>query len=206
MDVVNDVMTMRPVKGGLEIPPGGAVELKPGGLHIMFLEVSRPFNVGETVPVTLEFERAGSVEIAFPVHKAQGGGHDHHSGHSEDHGSLPDRDAIEQVLKATWDRPEAPLTVMPVVIESDHAIAGWMQEDRGGHALLRRSHGEWRVHLCTGDAVKDAAKLRQMGVPDVIAVSLAQKLGDAEMAMPPDHVAQLSSFDGTVMMDGHGKH
>lgn len=75
MEVVDDVMVMRPVEGGLEIPAGGSVELKPGGLHLMFLEVTEPFAEGDTVPVTLEFEKAGAVEVPLPVRSARGGGH-----------------------------------------------------------------------------------------------------------------------------------
>ena len=41
MEIVNDVMTMRPVEGGLEIPAGATVELKPGGTHLMFMAVTR---------------------------------------------------------------------------------------------------------------------------------------------------------------------
>ena len=76
MEVVDDIMTMRPVEGGLEIPAGETVELKPGGLHVMFMGVTEPFAEGDTVPVALEFEKAGSVEIAFPVRKATGS-HNH---------------------------------------------------------------------------------------------------------------------------------
>ncbi len=67
MEVVNDVMTMRPVEGGLEIPVGATVELKPGGMHLMFMAVTEPFKQGGQVPLTLEFERAGKVEITLPV-------------------------------------------------------------------------------------------------------------------------------------------
>jgi copper(I)-binding protein len=67
MEVTNDVMTMRPVEGGLEIPAGKTVELKPGGTHLMFMQVKEPFKKGGEVPVTLEFEKAGKVEIVFPV-------------------------------------------------------------------------------------------------------------------------------------------
>lgn len=77
MEVVNDVMVMRPVEGGLVIPAGAAVELKPGGLHLMFLQVSEPFRDGGTVTLELEFDRAGKVDVALPVRKA---GPDH-SGH-----------------------------------------------------------------------------------------------------------------------------
>lgn len=79
MEVVDDVMVMRPVDGGLDIPAGETVELKPGGLHLMFLEVTDPFREGGAVPVTLEFEKAGSVDVELPVRAARGGGggHDH---------------------------------------------------------------------------------------------------------------------------------
>ena len=77
MEIANDVMVMRPVDGGLEIPAGGTVELQPGGLHLMFMSPSEPFREGEAVPVTLEFEKAGSVEIALPVRPA-GGDHSAH--------------------------------------------------------------------------------------------------------------------------------
>jgi copper(I)-binding protein len=67
MEIVNDVMTMRPVEGGLEIPAGATVELKPGGAHLMFMAVSEPFRQGATVPVTLEFEKAGKVDLVLPI-------------------------------------------------------------------------------------------------------------------------------------------
>lgn len=72
MEVVDDVMTMRPVEGGLEIPPDATVKLEPGGFHLMFMAVSDPFDEGEIVPVTLEFEHAGTVEIELPVGSREG--------------------------------------------------------------------------------------------------------------------------------------
>lgn len=78
MKIENDVMVMRPVDGGLEIAPGATVELKPGGFHLMFMSVTEPFVEGGAVPVTLEFEKAGKVEVSLPV-QAKGG--DDHSGH-----------------------------------------------------------------------------------------------------------------------------
>ena len=70
MEIVNDVMTMRPIEGPLEIPAGGSVELEPGGTHLMFMHVSEPFKQGATVAITLEFEKAGKVAIALPVKKS----------------------------------------------------------------------------------------------------------------------------------------
>jgi len=72
MKMTDNVMTMRPVQGALEIPAGGTVELKQGGLHLMFMQVTTPFAEDATVPVTLEFQKAGKVTIDLPVRKASG--------------------------------------------------------------------------------------------------------------------------------------
>ncbi|GBD24586.1 hypothetical protein HRbin29_02268 [bacterium HR29] len=58
---------MQEMAHGLEIPPGGHVELKPGGYHIMLMDLERPLQEGETIEVTLRFERAGEITIAVPV-------------------------------------------------------------------------------------------------------------------------------------------
>jgi copper(I)-binding protein len=60
----NDVMKMRPVEGGyVEVPAGGDVELKPGGLHIMLIKLAEPLETGATIPLILSFEKSGDVEI-----------------------------------------------------------------------------------------------------------------------------------------------
>lgn len=73
MEVVDDVMVMRPVEGGLEIPASGTVTLAPGGLHLMFMRVEEPFAEGGEIPVTLTFEKAGDIEVALPVRSARAG-------------------------------------------------------------------------------------------------------------------------------------
>lgn len=64
----NDIMQMRPVEGGrIIIPAGETVELKRGGLHVMCIGKSGDFVVGGTVPVTLEFENAGPIEVTAAI-------------------------------------------------------------------------------------------------------------------------------------------
>lgn len=67
MAMDDGVMKMRPIPGGLEIPPGGSVELKPGGYHIMLMELKAQLNAGDEVPATLTFEKAGPVEVVLTV-------------------------------------------------------------------------------------------------------------------------------------------
>ena len=61
------VMKMRPVEGGLEIPPGETITLKPSGLHVMFVDLKHPLEAGKMVEATLKFEHAGAVEVEFQL-------------------------------------------------------------------------------------------------------------------------------------------
>ncbi|WP_316358371.1 copper chaperone PCu(A)C [Devosia sp.] len=67
MAMEGDVMKMRQLADGLEIPAGETVVLAPGGVHIMFMGLKQAFVEGETVAVTLTFEKSGSVEVLLPV-------------------------------------------------------------------------------------------------------------------------------------------
>jgi len=66
MSKEGNVMKMRQVKD-IAVPSGGFVELKPGGLHLMFMNIKAPLTSGETVPVKLKFVKAGEVEVRMPV-------------------------------------------------------------------------------------------------------------------------------------------
>ena len=75
MAMDGNVMKMRQVKD-IAVPSGGAVELKPGGLHLMFMNIKAPLTAGETVPVKLKFAKAGEVEVKMPVNAmGTGAGH-----------------------------------------------------------------------------------------------------------------------------------
>ena len=67
MAMNNGVMTMRGLPDGLELKPGAKLELKPGGYHIMFMDLKRQLKEGEKVKGTLTFEKAGAVPVEFSV-------------------------------------------------------------------------------------------------------------------------------------------
>jgi copper(I)-binding protein len=67
MKMEGDVMKMNELPDGVVIPAGGSVTLEPGGLHIMFMQLNQAFAEGSTIPVTLTFEKAGSVEVELAV-------------------------------------------------------------------------------------------------------------------------------------------
>lgn len=77
MKMDGEIMKMRKIAGGLEIPAGGKVTLKAGGLHVMFMKLQEQMKEGENRTITLEFEKAGSIEFELPVQKVERGGHRH---------------------------------------------------------------------------------------------------------------------------------
>ncbi len=77
MAMEKDIMRMREVRG-IDVPAKGAVELKPGGFHLMFIELKAPLKAGDKVPVTLRFEKAGEVKAEFAVEAMGGGAHMKH--------------------------------------------------------------------------------------------------------------------------------
>jgi hypothetical protein len=70
MAMENDVMKMRQVPG-LDLAAGRALELKPGGYHVMLMDLKQPVKSGDTVPLTLVFEDAAkkrfTQEVSAPV-------------------------------------------------------------------------------------------------------------------------------------------
>jgi copper(I)-binding protein len=73
-----EVMRMREVKG-YDVPAKGSYELKPGGAHLMLVDIKRPLKEGDKVPLVLRFQKAGEVKVDLEV-KALGapaghGGH-----------------------------------------------------------------------------------------------------------------------------------
>jgi copper(I)-binding protein len=67
MKMDNGVMKMRPQPNGIELKPGQTIEFKPGSYHLMFVGVKQPLEKGKRVKGTLEFEKAGKVDVEYAV-------------------------------------------------------------------------------------------------------------------------------------------
>lgn len=85
MAMEGNVMKMRALPKGLDLPAGKAVALKPGGLHVMLMDLKQPLKAGDTVPLSLVVEGAANkretIEVKATVRGAQaapaGGEHKH---------------------------------------------------------------------------------------------------------------------------------
>ncbi|WP_417517020.1 copper chaperone PCu(A)C [Marinobacter sp.] len=82
------VMRMQPLKNGLTISSGETVELKPHSYHLMLEKLPEPLKEGESIPLTLEFEGAETIEVELSVQSLDADMKEpemDHSGHKMDH-------------------------------------------------------------------------------------------------------------------------
>jgi copper(I)-binding protein len=91
-EMEGDIMRMRPLEA-VEIPAGGSAVLRPGGHHIMLIGLKQPLKEGERFPLTLTFEKAGTitVEVAVEAVGSMGphGSAGHGAGHEGGHHGMP---------------------------------------------------------------------------------------------------------------------
>ncbi|MCW1918464.1 copper uptake system-associated protein [Rhodobacter sp. KR11] len=227
----NGVMKMTDLPDGIVLPGEASHDLAPGGDHVMLMQPKHPVKDGETISVTLVFEHAGAVTVTIPVmnkrEEAPGDGPTDFDAASGEEAaavapatdapatdapamgaiSTEDQGAIITLMKAQFDKPEAPLTVDPVVVMGDHALASWAQGDTAGRALLERRAEGWAIILCAGPELRAADFLAQHGVAG--AEHLSAMFNAAEDGLGSDAVARFSTFDQVVMITdpaSHGDH
>ncbi|MEN9895742.1 MAG: hypothetical protein RIR97_1594, partial [Pseudomonadota bacterium] len=208
MAMEGEVMKMRQLKDGIAIPAGATVELKRGGLHLMFMQLKEPMKEGGMVKATLTFEKAGTVDVEFKV-EAANAKHEDHMNHAASADMAQPEDAkraIPMVMKALFETPDNPLYVDPVVVDGAWAVASWAQGEKGGRALLKKGEKGWSIHLCSGASLKDAAALKQIGLEDASATKIAADLATAEAALGEKQIALFDSFEGTMMIGADGGH
>lgn len=122
--------------------------------------------------------------------------HDAHGG--------PDEQQITHVMKRQFDKPEAPLSVAPVVVVGDAAVAGWTQQGKGGRALLRKEKAGWSIHVCAGKGLTQTDVLEMSGLPKTQAADMARLVARAEAALTAQQRALFDSFEGVLKVGGEG--
>ncbi|HUL96548.1 MAG TPA: TonB-dependent siderophore receptor [Usitatibacter sp.] len=110
--------------------------------------------------------------------------------------------SIASVLDGQFGRPGSPVVTGPIVVEGDHAVAGWTQGEMGGRALLRRQDGRWTVVACGGNAFREAANLEQAGVPTTSAQRIAERLAVEEGSLPAARLEMLGRFGPAIAHAG----
>ncbi len=111
-----------------------------------------------------------------------------------------DEAAIAAVMRATWERPDAPLGAGPIVVAGDRAVADWTQAAKGGRALLERRQAGWAVVYCGGEILRRRDGLKALGLDNAVATELASKLAHAERDVELSRLRAMAKFSGLVRM------
>ena len=126
--------------------------------------------------------------------------------HDKPDKAAPDVYQITHAMKAQFDRPDAPLKVHPVVVDGHHAVAGWIQANKGGRALLVKEKDKWSITVCGGDGLRDAKVLAQTGMGEAAAQRLASKVQAAEAKLSKAQLKQLALFQGELKIEPNTAH
>lgn len=79
-----DVMRMVKVDA-IDVPANGQLSLEPGGYHIMLIDLKKPLVAGQQLPLTLQFEHAGAMDVSVDIKTSDAGTSAEHNGHNIDH-------------------------------------------------------------------------------------------------------------------------
>lgn len=177
-----DVMQMKPVEGGIAVPAEGFVELKPGGLHIMLINLKQPLVAGEMFELQINFKEAGEVSLTVPI-----------------------RDVTEMAEGVMMDKPmegEMAEPMMPAVEWSEdcvgvHVVQPWARPSIPGttnsaaYALLVNLTEEDVTLVSAATKAAEVVELHEMtmGANDVMQMNPAEggivvRAGGAVQLMP----------------------
>jgi hypothetical protein len=126
-----------------------------------------------------------------------------------------DEQQITRVMAKEFDKPAGSLKVVPISVEGDYAVAGWLQGGRGGRAFLEKYKNQWAISVCGGAGLAQADVLQTIGMKSDAAMRLAAAVVAAEGKLGADQRRLFDGFEGMVKIDAapdpsahgqHGKH
>ncbi|GEM_PF-362014 len=124
-----DVMRMRPLEDGIAVASGETVILKPGGLHVMLMGLTRPLNMGDNILLTLTFESGVVLEVSAGVSDIP----------------IPNEIPVDTLttaaLEAATTGTYVGQVVNPPILAQDFTLAGTLSDEQ----RLSDSNGTWRV-------------------------------------------------------------
>ncbi len=101
---------------------------------------------------------------------------------------------IRTLVSSTYDQPDHKVETSPIVVADGYAIADWVQGEKGGRALLRRTNGAWEIIACGGDGLKEIKTLNDAGIAKETAKNLVAQLIKAEQSVSADRVKRFGLF------------
>ncbi|WMW81902.1 copper uptake system-associated protein [Undibacterium cyanobacteriorum] len=112
----------------------------------------------------------------------------------------PEQKAIQSLIASTYDQANSKVQTSPIVTVADYAIADWIQGEKGGRALLKKTNGNWEITMCGGQGLTVAKNLIEIGIPTAQAHELANALKAAETQLDQQKIKLFDSFGKTISL------
>lgn len=157
-----DVMQMRPLADGLPVAANSYAELKPGGLHIMLINLKQPLAAGEVLDLTLNFEKAGEVQLSVPIRDMEAMAMDMGEGMSGDMGMEATAEPMMDMAEMPWDEACQKVFVLDPWVRP--AVPGMPNSAAYGLLLNLTAEEETLVGVNTG--IAEVAELHEMVMGD----------------------------------------
>ena len=113
---------------------------------------------------------------------------------------------VISAIQTQWQQPNQPVYVPVVAVSAPFAIADWIQEARGGRALLKLTDGHWQTLACGDAQIKNVYTLGKMGVPASHAAVIVQQLNLDEVNLTNAQLSLINSYSGVMNMETHLHH
>ena len=116
---------------------------------------------------------------------------------------------IQNVISEIYDKPNSKVVTNPISVKDNFAIADWIQGNRGGRALLKRTSNKWQIMACGGDGFKDINNLNAACIPNETAKSLLLELNRLEKSVDAHRLHLFSIYgtkDDSKSMEHHHHH
>lgn len=179
----------------VDIPPGGTVDFAPGGYHVMFMGLGgNPWKAGDKIDATLTFAHAGKVAVQFEVQ----GRDDVPGDHAAAETGPEDEAQIRDLMTAQFAAADEPVTVEPVTIRGDEALAGWSRDTAGGRAYLHKGRDGWSIVAYAGKEMFHSSLYQRYGMTPEAAIDLIKAEAMAEAALGHTTTVQLDRSEGIV--------
>ena len=156
-----DVMQMRPVEGGFAVMPNHFLELKPGGLHIMLINLTQPLAAGSSFELLLNFEHAGEVSVTIPVREM-----------TEMEGNMGMGGEMHMQPEMTPDAMPQPNMEWDETCAAMHVVGAWARPAAAGmpnsaaYGLLLNLTDADDVLASASSSVAEAVELHEMTMGD----------------------------------------
>jgi hypothetical protein len=122
------------------------------------------------------------------------------------HAAPSAEELISITIKKQWETPQSLVEVPVIAVGTHYALVDWVQDKRGGRALLRLNEGEWQTLMCGSAQLKSTQALERAGVSGEEARKISENLTVQEINLTTEQLELIDGFEGIMNVLTNPRH